>query len=201
MWITEFREANGISLQHFGAIMRHRCKRAKLTGEISDGLIERLETEKGFVTHPHFANLIAEACGATALQRDGIVHEKHRGKWKPGGKVASAGEVKRENPWRALPAVPRYRQPEEDRGRFARGNEKELAIRPERESRKTGENARKAVIMVDRDGNVLARYDSVREAAKAGDMTHPAVVARCMGRIKGDEFQRFGYTFRFREKK
>lgn len=183
MWITEFREANGMSLQDFGAIMRHRCRRAKLAGRISDGLIERLETEKGFVTHPHFANLIAEACGATARQRDAIVPEKYRGKWKPGGKIATAGEVKRENPWRALPAVPRPRPPE--------------AEEPGKEHR--GGSEKRPVVQLDRNGKVLAQFDSLKDAAKATGLSTSAIAERCMRRLKGNEFRRYGYTFRFRD--
>lgn len=48
----------------------------------SESLIEIIEG--GGITHPGIANRIASVVGATAEQRDTMVHKKHRGTWKPG---------------------------------------------------------------------------------------------------------------------
>lgn len=70
-WITAYREKMQIDRQRF----------ARRTG-CSERLIFMLE--QGQVTHPIIADRIAEICGATAAQRDSIVHEKHWGEWQPG---------------------------------------------------------------------------------------------------------------------
>ena len=46
-------------------------------------LIDRLIYE-GWITHPNFADRIADFTGATAKQRDKLVHKKHRGTYVPG---------------------------------------------------------------------------------------------------------------------
>lgn len=71
-WITAYREKMQIDRLRFAR--RARC---------SERLIFMLE-EGQEITHPIIANRIAETCGATAAQRDSIVHEKHRGEWQPG---------------------------------------------------------------------------------------------------------------------
>ena len=88
--------------------------------------------------------------------------------------------MKRENPWRALPAVPRPRPPE--------------AEEPGKEHK--GGNEKRPVVQLDRSCRVMARYDSVTEAAKAADLTPSAIRDRCMRKVK-HEFMRFGYTFRY----
>lgn len=191
MWIQEFRKKNELSVHQFGNLVRRRCERAKLTGRISDGLIENLECIRGYVTHPRFANVIAEVCGATAEQRDSIVAEKRRGKWKPGRRGAAAEaelERARANPWRTLPAV-KPAQP---------AKEKSLPVEdPDAEHQ--GGVPKKPVLQIDRSGKVLARFDSAREAARGTGLSAPAIAARCMRRLRGDEFARYGYTFRWGE--
>lgn len=49
----------------------------------SEHLVWILMNQDGGVTHPNIANAIADYVGATAEERDGIVHPKHRGTWKP----------------------------------------------------------------------------------------------------------------------
>ena len=49
----------------------------------SENLLWILMNENGAVTHPNIANAIADFTGATAKQRDEIVHKKHRGTWQP----------------------------------------------------------------------------------------------------------------------
>lgn len=67
--------------------------------------------------------------------------------------------------------------------------------------RKTGgRSMRRAVEMVDADGNVAALYVSAREAARANNMSVDCVTHRCEGRIKRP-FALNGYTFRWEEKR
>ena len=49
----------------------------------SEYLLWILMNEQGAVTHPNIANAIADFTGATAEQRDQIVHKKHHGTWQP----------------------------------------------------------------------------------------------------------------------
>lgn len=83
MWLEDFRWAHGLTLEELGAYIRRlgRKKHPEIT--VSDILLERLEGEPKFRTVPAIADLIAEACGATAQQRDRLVLEKDRGTWKP----------------------------------------------------------------------------------------------------------------------
>lgn len=53
------------------------------SAKCSEHLIWILMNENGAVTHPNIANAIAEFTGATAEQRDEIVHKRHHGTWKP----------------------------------------------------------------------------------------------------------------------
>ena len=83
MWLTDFREAHGLSVAQLGAVIRRAGARMDPPLRVSDVLLENLETRKGYRTVPKLANLIAEVCGATAKQRDALVLKKHRGKWAP----------------------------------------------------------------------------------------------------------------------
>ena len=56
----------------------------------------------------------------------------------------------------------------------------------------------KAVVKVDRQGRIVARYRSMKDAAKANFLSIPSVTARCEGKIKkcwGAD----GCTYRFAE--
>ena len=55
---------------------------AKETG-VPMRLIDRIIYD-GWITHPNFADAIADFTGALPWQRDSMVNEIHRGKWKPG---------------------------------------------------------------------------------------------------------------------
>ena len=83
MWLEDFRRAHGLTLEELGAHIRRQGKKRHPPITVSDTLLERLEGEPKFRTVPAIADLIAEACGATAEQRDRLVLEKHRGTWKP----------------------------------------------------------------------------------------------------------------------
>lgn len=64
---------------------------------------------------------------------------------------------------------------------------------------KTGGRAtRRSVEKIDRAGNVVALYESVLAAARAEHMSHEAIRARCVGRIR-EPYALTGYTYRFEE--
>lgn len=83
MWLEDFRRAHGLTLEDLGAHIRRLGKKRHPPITVSDTLLDRLEADPKFRTVPAIADLIAEACGATAEQRDQLVLEKHRGTWKP----------------------------------------------------------------------------------------------------------------------
>ena len=56
----------------------------------------------------------------------------------------------------------------------------------------------RAVEKIDRQGRVVARYRSVKEAAAANFMCQPSVAARCYGRVKKC-WDADGCTYRFAE--
>ena len=63
-------------------------------------------------------------------------------------------------------------------------------------SRLSGGPKRKAVEMIDRDGNVVELYRSQAAAAKANYISKNSVSARCRNRLK-DPYHLTGYTFRY----
>ena len=65
--------------------------------------------------------------------------------------------------------------------------------------RNGGPNHR-SVEKVDRDGNVVALYSSVREAAKKNYMSRRAVARRCNCTIKGDPFLLDGFNYRYEDR-
>ena len=83
MWLTQYRERQGLTLHELGRIIRQAGARHDPPKWVSDTLLERLEGERGFRTVPGLANLIAEVCGATAKQRDRLTLKKYRGQWTP----------------------------------------------------------------------------------------------------------------------
>lgn len=88
MWITDFRESYGLSIEQLGRLIRRLGAKKDPEIRCSDLLLYYLEDVKGFCTVPAIANLIAEACGATAAQRDELVLKQYRGTWKGDGKPA-----------------------------------------------------------------------------------------------------------------
>ena len=83
MWLTEYRERNGLELYELGRMVRRLGARMLPPLTVSDTLLYRLEIDRNFRTVPKLANLIAEACGATAKQRDELVLAEYRGTWAP----------------------------------------------------------------------------------------------------------------------
>lgn len=171
MWITEYREEHGLSLEALGKAMRRAGAKLEPPVKVSDILLERLELEPKFRTVPRIADLIADVCGATAEQRDELVLEQYKGTWKPSKRVKSL-EFRVE--------------------RKKTGGTEEDQDKPSR-----AENSRRPVVAVDRAGFALFRFASVHNAAARCGVTHKAVYPRCMRRLGRDEFALLGFTFRY----
>ena len=154
MWIEEFRKANGYTREQLSRALGKLAHRRGRHTACPPELIYMLETIPGTVTHPGIANLIAEATGATPEQRDSIVHKMHRGKWKPPRIVP----LKPYAPPRPKPAP------------------------PPPQARKGGNDTHKRPCgAVDREGNVIARFESVNAAARAMGVAESTVYNRCRG--------------------
>lgn len=158
MWLTDFRRQHGMSIGELGAYIRRLGARRVVPMRVSDILLERLETEPNFRTVPKLADLIAEACGATAQQRDRLVLKRYRGTWKPTGRPRPV----------ATAAAPPPRP---------------AGIR--------------AVVCVDRLGDVVQRFPSGQEAARRFSCTTDTVGRRCRRQVETNEFGTLGLTFRF----
>ena len=92
MWIDEFRREHGMDVDEFarrvrmlGARKYKKDRGRSFPVGCSSDLVYRLEMAAKPRTHPNIADLIAEACGATAEQRDSIVDPMHRGTWSGDG--------------------------------------------------------------------------------------------------------------------
>lgn len=185
MWITDFRERFGISLEQLGAQIRKLGAKQDPPLRVSDVLLERLETEPNFRTVPALADLIAEACGATAKQRDALVLEKYRGTWKPPRRRKAVEPKPTPCPPGAVDPPPARPAPTP-------------AQRPVVFSRGSGGGARQ-VVKLNRQGVELARYRSCGYASAICGCSEKLVQARCHRRYRFDEFTTYGYTFRFAE--
>lgn len=84
VWIEDYRRQYGLEADDLARMVNvvGRKMTPKLEGTVSDTLIYILETSKKPRTHPRIADAIATVCHATLEQRDSIVDERHRGKWK-----------------------------------------------------------------------------------------------------------------------
>lgn len=201
MWLTEFREANGLSIEDLGAEVRMAGKKLSPPVWIRDSTLIALETQPGYLVIPAFANLIAEVCGATAEQRDALTLPKHAGTWKPkgGAKAVRTRSSATESPWRRLPAVPGRRGGEQGAGKLpvAATNRLARALRPAEPPRVS--NRGRPVVRVNGDGQVLATYRGPNHAANHCGVDHGMVLRRCMRAMKSNEFTGLGYTFRFQD--
>lgn len=175
MWITDFREKYGLTLEQLGAAIRRVGARKNPTARVSDILLENLETKRGYKTVPGLADLIAETCGATPAQRDELVLKQYRGTWKGTGKPKLAErKPPTERPVAAAPAPP-----------------------PTAVKKKRSDGHNRQVIAIDRNGNIVHRYASLQNAWGLTGINTSTIRKRCYGDIKGDEFKIYGYTFRY----
>lgn len=175
MWLTEFREKWGLSIELLGTLIRRYAARRDPKLRVSDTLLERLETEANFRTVPKLADVIALACGATAAQRDEMVLERFRG--RPYQPRAKAGEP---------PVIALLEQ--------ARGGGGQ--IRPPKPA---PEPHTRPVVMIDRDGNELLRYRSIVSAVEDTGICKEAILSRINRTKQMDEFEGYGVSFRLAE--
>jgi len=154
-WIQKWRDEFGMSHGRMAILVGCGSK-----------LLDMIE--HGAITHPNFANRIADLCGATAEQRDGLVHEKHRGKWKP-----NEGRTEKLQAYAKAMAGGR---------------------KPQRTAR-----AGRAVVKIDREGNVLERYPSIADATAANGNKEGFAQLRCSRKTGPtvDEFFPYGYSYRY----
>ena len=175
-FIQSFREAHNLELNEFARVVNtyRRLKlkqvdeKAELCGLISTELVHMLEVDKHCITHPQLADAIATVCGATAKQRDRIVHEKHRGQWTL-------------NP-DDMPIVMAAIQ--------AAMNDKPVKDAP----KPRVIPGAKAVVKIDFYGNVLATYVSLTEAAKQNRMSEKTITKLCRRNKPGNVNP---FTFRY----
>ena len=186
-WIKQFRTQyqrrdgrKGISQEELAKMVR-KCKvyciregskRKKLrTVGCSEALIEILE--HGGITHPNIAEAIATVCGATEDQKNSIIHEKHRNGYK---------DMVIPQPWGEMTLKPKPKQE-----------------KPKKEDPNWIDSKCKAVVKLNRDGEVEKRFDSMSEAAKDASIALSSVSLRCNHQIgdETDEYSTRGCTWRF----
>lgn len=179
MWLTDYRDQYGLTLEQLGSMIRRAGRRKDPELWVSDLLLYRLETDPKFRTVPKLADLIAEACGATARQRDALVLERYRDAWKP---TRVKPEIKRASP---------------------KPTESKPAPAPKLKGLTHGPNnpfpGARAVVKIDRKGVVVARYASCNRAALQNSLREDQISSRCHRKGKTDEFRLMGFTFRFAE--
>ena len=85
-WISQWLNQGCEKSNDCDHCFRYCSRRQMLADKIgsSPGLIYILQYEHGAVTHPTFADRIADLLHAAPEQRDSIVHAKHRGTYTPG---------------------------------------------------------------------------------------------------------------------
>lgn len=177
MWIEEFRMRYNLDRYEFARRVRVLGARKRPDRPIgcTEALVYMLERSSRPVTHPTIANLLAEACGATAEQRDEIVPKKYRGGWKGDG-------------------VPRCLKGCE----WTLGKAKEKIEPAIQISWRHGAAGRREVAKIDRNGFVLERYPSLTYACAACGNSMNSIGERARKRVR-DEFLPDGYSFRYAE--
>lgn len=158
-WLEKWRKDHQMSKARF----------AKRVG-VSEALIDILENMNGGITHPQIADAIADYIGATAEQRDSIVHKKHHGTYKPN---------------------PRAK-------RYAFDIEKEKKKEKEKRERKAAE--RREIVAVNIAGVEQGRYPTLVAAADAHLPCTTTTVSNRAGRKLSpgvNEFMPYGVTFRY----
>ncbi len=182
MWLTDYRAQYGLTLEQLGGMIRQAGRRRDPELRVSDVLLYRLETDPKFRTVPKLADLIAEACGATAQQRDAMVLERYRGTWKPPRRRKAVKPVPYEKPSAAAPP------------KGPRCSAKGLTHGPNNPF-----PGARAVVKIDRKGAVVARYASCNRAALQNSLREDQISSRCHRKGRTDEFRLMGFTFRFAE--
>ena len=205
MWIKEYRDREGLELwqlqQRVNDFARNMFNPIKAC--ISGELIHMLEVDENAVTHPRIANVIATICNASTYQRDMIVHKKHRGLWNgPTDEDMELADSIRKK-WDIID--------DENGDKKKRDIKDYMAVmqdeQEKKKRRKPKSNAR-AVVKLDRYGNIHARYQSIGQACEAEGVNKGVIQTRCYRRIRKEfgvnEYDRhhgklpaMEYTYRF----
>lgn len=202
MWITDYRERMGLELYQLQQIIN--VYNRQIPGHnriyVSEQLLYILENIKNPVTHPYIANLIADVCEATREQRDSIVSEKYRGKWKPSDKskkrVQKAVEIIRTNNYETYIAVNREVENEEPNPVYMDYDMTEYSQYPAN---------RRGVVMINKDGEEVDRFNSLKDAEYMCGIGRNSIARRCLRQTMRDfdcsnpitHRRRFDYTFRY----
>ena len=178
MWIEDFRTKYGLERDEFARRVRVLGARKRPERPIgcTEALVYMLERSSRPITHPNIADLLAEACGATAEQRDSIVAKKWRGEWKGDG-------------------IPRCLKGCE----WTMGKAKEAAPGPRDQPYwRRGVAGRRSIVKIDANGNVLERYVSLTQATALCGQSMNSIGERARKCVR-NEFIPGGHSFRFAE--
>lgn len=172
-WIQEYRESIGMTREQFAkAINRQLGGTGEFRVTVPVKLIFMLEEWPKCYTHPKLINLIARACGATKAQRDQFLHPCRRD--YPYRHSAAAVTERSVNPWCTYPAATTDAA---KKSAYAYG--------------------RRPVVIIDRDGHVVHRSESMMAAGIWANVSKNAVADRCMHKTKLEFIGRVPYTFRY----
>lgn len=161
-WIEEYRRGVGMSREAFAAaITRKLGGKGEQRLKVPANLIYILENHPHPVTHPKLINLIARACGATKQQRDQFL-VKARQEY-PYSQRTTDRVVPTPHPWRTYPAA---------------------TTASAREGNRKYQRQRRAVVIVNQMGTVIARADSVQDAAEIMGLSDSSVSDRLNKKIK-----------------
>jgi hypothetical protein len=100
-WRRDFQRKDGgtgIGRDELAKMIHKPGTYANPASEINCSAVLIAILEGGGITHPEIANRIADITGATAQQRDMLVHEIHRGTYVPGAKENRTKSGKRPAP-------------------------------------------------------------------------------------------------------
>ena len=166
-FIQSFREAHNLELNEFARVvntyrklkLKQADEKAELCGLISAELVHMLEVDKHCVTHPQLADAIATVCGATAKQRDRIVHEKHRGQWT----------LNQDDMPMVMAAI-----------------QVEMNKQPPKEMPKPhAVHCARSIVKIDFYGNVLATYQTLKQTARQERMSEKTIRRMCKRKRPG----------------
>lgn len=190
MWISDFREAHGLELDEFARVVNtyRRLRKLPMNGIVSDVLIYILERDERAVTHPILASAIADACGATPEQYDSIVAECHRGKWKPN--PANARYV-RKAMWKVTNTIPTQTQ-------HWKVETEEVVDSPRPRIKERYLKQCRSVLAIDKNGDVVCEYPSLKAAAEAYSVSEKYVSGRCRRIVRDTSIYKPGIRVTFR---
>lgn len=186
MWLTEFREAHGLSIEQLGWAVRMAGKRKEPQIFIRDTTLLNLEREPGYLVIPAFADLIAEVCGATPEQRDALTLPRYAGRWRPTGESGEMAEALQACARKRAPAKPAEApriggNPPQIRAQVTATTEPPSAAPCSTPKKR---HQRRAVVVIDWQGRELGRYQSIGDAAAETGIGRTLVHAHCC--MRGD---------------